>query len=168
MLTETQKNRLKEIDRQIADLMAEKEQINPFANLKSLSNKAFGEGWSEPYILEQCPQLEHTHGKGNDFYSEKVGRIEVKSSRLPCKQITFNQLHPKDCDQFLFVLYDTENADSIIYMVPSEDIEENFSITKQHDRHNDSSCFSMGMTRANSAQLENYRINSWDELSERV
>lgn len=26
-------------------------EINPYGNLKSLSNKAFGEEWSEPYIF---------------------------------------------------------------------------------------------------------------------
>lgn len=26
-------------------------ELNPYGNLKSLSNKAFGEEWSEPYIL---------------------------------------------------------------------------------------------------------------------
>lgn len=50
-MTSTQKARLAEIDAQIAALQKEKEQINPFANLKFLSNKAFGEGWSEPYIV---------------------------------------------------------------------------------------------------------------------
>ena len=52
-MTSAQKARLAEIDAQIAALQKEKEQINPFANLKALSNKAFGEGWSEPYIISQ-------------------------------------------------------------------------------------------------------------------
>lgn len=163
MLSIEQKQRLSEIDKEIEILLAEKEQINPYANLKSLANKAFGEGWSEPHILEHCPQLHWERGKGYDFYSNKIGKIEVKSSRLPCKQITFNQLHPSDCDYFLFVLYDTENAEATIYLISSTDIVEKCRYTAQHDRNDIPSCFSMSY-KTNQNILENYRIKSWDEL----
>lgn len=42
-MTAEQKNRIAEIDSQIASLMKEKETINPYSNLKSFSNKNFGE-----------------------------------------------------------------------------------------------------------------------------
>ena len=96
MITKEQQQRIKELDEQIEILIQEKEKINPYSNLKSLSNKEFGEGFSENLIARQCPQLIHVSGKGYDFLSDKIGKIEVKSSRLPCKHITLNQLHPKD------------------------------------------------------------------------
>lgn len=85
-------------------------ELNPYGNLKSLSNKAFGEEWSEPYILSQVPALRKDNSAGHDMFSEKYGRVEVKSARLPLKTITYNQCHPYECEYFLFVNYDTENG----------------------------------------------------------
>ena len=66
--------------------------------------------------------------------SEKYGRIEVKSARLPLKTITYNQCHPYECEYFLFVNYDTENGGEEIFFVPSKDIinEQLFSKSKHH------------------------------------
>lgn len=161
-----QKARIAEIDRLIAELKAEKESLNPYANLKDLGNKNFGEAWSEPFIVSKCPSLIQKDEKGWDLWSESLGRIEVKSSRLPCRQITFNQCHPKDCDYFLFVLYDTEEGGEIIYLIPAADFYE-FSITVQHSRESreEASCFSMsGSSIGNREKLQKYRIASWEDL----
>lgn len=167
MLSQSEKDRIKEIKNQIAQLEMEIEQINPYANLKRLTNKTFGEQWSETHILQHCPQLFHAKEKGYDFLSDKLGKIELKSSRLPCKQITFNQLHPKDCDYFLFALYDTVEAECELFLIDSNTLVKNCSYSSQHDRHNNASCFSMPMTKTNKAILEDYRI-TWEELSEVV
>ena len=161
-----QKNRIAEIDRLIAELKAEKESLNPYANLKDLSNKSFGEAWSEPFIISRCPSFIQKDEKGWDLWSNALGRVEVKSSRLPCKQITFNQCHPKDCDYFLFVLYDTEEGEETIYLVPAADFYK-FSITVQHSRESkeEASCFSMsGSSAGNKKKLQEYKIASWQAL----
>ena len=56
------------------------------------------------------------------MFSEKYGRVEVKSARLPLKTITYNQCHPYECEYFLFVNYDTENGGEEIFFIPSKDI----------------------------------------------
>ena len=162
------KTRIQEIHEEMARLKAELLAINPYAGLKELSNKAFGEGWSENWIVQHCPNLTKNNGRGHDLYSEKLGRIEVKSTRLPCKQITFNQIHPGDCDYFLFVLYDTENGNEEIYLVSSTNLVKEFSLSVQHQRvefDEEANCFTMGMTKKNKANLEKYRIGSWEELN---
>lgn len=163
-------NRIKEIKEQIALLRAELLTLNPYAGLKEMSNKEFGEQWSEGWILQHCPTLKKDNGKGHDIYSDKLGKIEVKSTRLPCKQITFNQIHPYDCDQFLFVLYDTEEGTEEIYLVPSSEIvdKSKFTLSVQHQRVGDdgeANCFTMTMTKKNRASLETHRIASWEELN---
>ena len=160
------KNRIAEIDKMIEELKAEKLRLNPFANLKDLSNKAFGEQWSEPYICSKCPSFIQKDQKGWDLWSNKLKRVEVKSSRLPCAQITFNQCHPYDCDYFLFVEYDTITADVHLFLVPSSDFFL-FSTGVQHTRNSreEAECFTLsGTTRKNQILLEKYRINSWEEL----
>ena len=165
-MTIAEKNRIIEIDNLIKELMAEKEALNPYANLKSINNKEFGESWSEKEIVKHCPSFERRDEKGWDLWSDSLGRVEVKSSRLPCSQITFNQCHPKDCDYFLFVLYDTIEGEPIIYLVPSNKFFD-FSVTVQHERKTkeEASCFSMsGSSVKNSAKLLDYKINNWEEL----
>ena len=167
-MTIEQKNRLIEINKTIEALMAEREAINPYANLKAISNKAFGEAWSEPEIIRHCPSFTQCDEKGWDLWSDALGKVEVKSSRLPCRQITFNQCHPRDCDYFLFVLYDTEEADVIIYLVPAKRFFD-FSITVQHDRKSkeEASCFSMsGSNLTNQAKLKEFLIPSWEALEQ--
>ena len=162
-MTQQERERLVEIDRLIEQLKAEKAAINPYANLKDFNNKTFGEAWSEPYICSQCPSFQRKDQKGWDLWSEALGRVEVKSSRLPCTQITFNQCHPYDCDYFLFVEYDTEEVTESIFLVPSSDFF-NFSISVQHSRH-EANCFTLsGTTKHNVALLEKYRVRDWAEL----
>ena len=160
--------RIKEIYAQIEALKQELFALNPYAGLKELSNKAFGEGWSENWIVQHCPNLIRNNGRGHDLYGEKLGRLEVKSTRLPCKQITFNQIHPGDCEHFLFVLYDTESGEEEIFLVPSANLVEEFSLSVQHQRVDSgekANCFTMGMTKKNKTNLEKYRIASWEELN---
>lgn len=168
-MTLAQKARLAEIDAQIAALQKEKEQINPFANLKSLSNKAFGEGWSEPYIVSQCSNLIQDNGSGHDLCTAAGEQWEIKSSRLPCVSITFNQCHPYECDKFLFVLYDTIEGEVIIYLVPSKDIKEKFHYSRQHTHtaaKEDADCISITYSVANRKILEeNYRVKDFEELN---
>lgn len=57
MTFEEKRKELIEIDKKIEALMARKLELNPFANLKAMSNKQFGEQWSESYIREKCPNL---------------------------------------------------------------------------------------------------------------
>jgi hypothetical protein len=142
--------------------------LNPYAGLKELSNKEFGENWSENWIVQHCPSLLRNNGRGHDLFSEHLGRIEVKSTRLPCKQITFNQIHPYDCDNFLFVLYNTEDGTEEIFLVPAATLVAEFSLSVQHQRVDSgekANCFTMGMTKKNKAILEKYRIASWEELN---
>lgn len=164
------KTRIQEIKEQIEALKAELVILNPYAGLKEMSNKKFGEEWSESWILQHCPSLKKDNGRGHDIFGKNLGRVEVKSTRLPCKQITFNQIHPYDCDYFLFVLYDTENATEEIFLVPSSDIidTQKFSLTVQHQRVDNkekANCFTMTMTIKNKMSLEAYRLASWEELN---
>lgn len=168
-MTSAQKARLAEIDRQIAALQKEKEQINPFANLKALSNKAFGEGWSEPYIINQCSNLIQDNGNGHDLGTAAGEQWELKSSHLPCVNITFNQCHPYECDKFLFILYDTIEGEVIIYLVPSKDIKKNFHYSRQHTHtaaKEDADCVSIAYSVVNKKILEeNYRVKDFEELN---
>lgn len=160
--------RIREIRQQIELLKQELFALNPYAGLKELSNKEFGEDWSENWIVQHCPSLMRNNGRGHDLFSEHLGRIEVKSTRLPCKQITFNQIHPYDCDNFLFVLYNTEDGTEEIFLVPAGALVEEFSLSVQHQRVDSgerANCFTMGMTKKNKANIEKYRIASWEELN---
>lgn len=160
------KKRIIEIDKQIELLKAEKLQLNPYANLKDLPNKAFGEGWSEPYICSKCPSFEQKDQKGWDLWSETLGKVEVKSTRLPCRQITFNQCHPYDCDYFLFIEYDIEEITEHIFLVPSTDFF-SFGHSVQHTRSIDTkaNCFTMsGSSKRNRELLEKYRVMGWEAL----
>lgn len=142
-------------------------EINPYGNLKSLSNKAFGEEWSEPYILSQVPALKKDNSAGHDMFSEKYGRVEVKSTRLPLTQITYNQCHPYECEYFLFVNYDTEKGGEEIFFVPSKDIlsESLFSKSKQHSRKEEGCYTVSGSTKKNKQSLSQYRFSSFSELN---
>lgn len=76
------KKKIESYRQQIALLEAEIEKLNPYGNLKNLSNKAFGEGWSEPYILEHCPSFTRVDAKGYDFTCQNLARL--KSNLLGC------------------------------------------------------------------------------------
>lgn len=160
--------RIQEIKHQMELLKQELFALNPYAGLKELSNKEFGENWSENWIVQHCSSLTRDNGRGHDLFSEHLGRIEVKSTRLPCKQITFNQIHPYDCDNFLFVLYNTEDGTEEIFLVPAAALVAEFSLSVQHQRIDSgekANCFTMGMTKKNKTNLEKYRITSWEELN---
>ena len=170
--------RIIEIDEEIARLQEEKARllgeeikINPYANLKSLSNKSFGEGWSEPWVNSKCPSLVMDRHAGYDFTSKTLGRVELKSTRLPLTKITYNQCHPHDCEYFLFIDYNTEDGTEDIFLMPSAEF---FSIhpSIQHERKSaeEGACFSAtGCTcKRNQKILEKYRISSWVELEKRA
>lgn len=166
-MNEQIRKRIQEIDELIALLKAEKESLNPYGNLKDMGNKFFGETWSEQYICSKVPVFERKDEKGWDLLSPVLGKVEVKSSRLPCGQITFNQCHPYECDYFLFVEYDTEEIVEHLFLVPAKDFSL-FKSTPQHTRNakGEAECFSMsGSTKGNKALLENYRVKNWQELA---
>ncbi len=158
MISDNDKKKLAEIDSQIELLKKKKESINPYSNLKSYNNKKFGEEWSEPHIIDNCPIFEIIDGKGYDFYNKKLGRIEVKSCRLPAT--TVNQCHPNDCDYFLFVFYDCDNYEDYLFLVPSKDFVEKFEPTPQHDRHKmTASCFNVSLGTSRRKELiKQYKV----------
>lgn len=167
MLNDEARQRISDIDEQIRLLMEEKENLNPFSKLNMMSWKEFGEEFSEQYVLDRVPNLKPCRGAGHDMFSKRLGYIEVKSGRLPYKRgWTFNQLHPSECDWYLFVFYDTENYDVTIYLVSSTDITDadQFSISKQHG----DGCFSMYCSLKNEVSLQQYRVKDWDTLNDLV
>ena len=169
-MTLEEKNEYETLNQLIAQYKQRMTELNPFANLKDMSNKEFGETWSENYICTRVSSFERKDEKGWDLYSPALGRVEVKSTRLPCKQITFNQCHPYDCDYFLFVEYDTIEGDVFMFLVPSSDFFE-FNPSVQHTRSNkeDADCFTMsGCSRSNVYNLQKYRVSSWEELEQRA
>lgn len=164
-MTQEQKDRLVEIDKQIAELLTEKEAINPFSNLKNMNNKTFGEEFSEPFIISKCPNLIKDNSAGHDVRTVGGELWEIKSCRLPLKKITFNQCHPLECDKFLFALYDTEEGDVLLYLIPSKDIEL-FAPTSQHIRGSMDCCsVSWGVKKRRDLE-EKYRIESFERLSQ--
>lgn len=164
-MTNEQKQRYNELLQIIHAAEEELIQLNPYARLKQMSNKEFGEQWSESYILSKVPHFKKDNGLGHDFIHPILGKIEVKSCRLPCSTITYNQCHPDECDHFLFVNYDTIDGTETIYLVPSIDISNDkiFSKSKQHSR--EGGCYTVsGSTWKNAAALENYKIGTLENL----
>lgn len=165
-MTQEQRKEFEEIQNQIYVLQEKLKQINPYAGLKMMSNKEFGEQWSESLILSKCPSLSKSADrKGHDLVSSKYGKIEVKSSRLPNKSITYNQCHLDEADYFLFINYDTEEGEEDIYFVPSEDLknENLFSKSCQHNR--DGGCYSIGLTKKNRDSLMNYHYSDFSSFN---
>lgn len=156
--------KLKELDEEIERLQKEKMLLNPFANLKSLSNKQFGE-WSEQYVLSQVPNLKLAHGVGTDLISP-IGKIEVKSTRST-KGITFNQIKPEYSDYHLFVIYDIENIETHSYFIPNHLFEDKLSLSKQHNYAEEGNCYTMRDTKENMKILKDYKV-SWEELNAKV
>lgn len=164
-MNETQLQRYNELLQIIKDAEEELLQLNPYARLKQMSNKEFGEQWSETYILSKIPHFQKDNSRGYDFLHPILGKVEVKSCRLPCSSITYNQCHPDECDHFLFVNYDTLNGSEIVYLVPSIDIsnETIFSKSKQHSR--EGGCYTIsGSTRKNATALSHYKIGTFEDL----
>ena len=134
--------------------------------MQDLKSKAFGETWSESHILERCPKLERINSKGYDFYNKNLGKIELKSFRVPTKKgSTANQCHPKECDYFLFAFYDVEDYEDYLYLISSIDLWQEFSRSPQHDRNLIPTCFSVKLdTKENKEKLQKYKI-SYEELN---
>lgn len=170
MTAQEKQARIIELKRQKQAIEEELVQLNPFSQLKSMSNKAFGESWSEEYICTRCPSFIRKDEKGWDLWSDALGRVEVKSTRLPCKKITFNQCHPYDCDYFLFVEYDTEIGNAQMFLVPANKFFL-FSPSVQHSREDkdNASCFTLnGSSKSNQEKLQAYCIETWEELEKRA
>lgn len=170
MTVEERKMKIKEYQLQIFELEKKIVELNPYGNLKKMSNKEFGESWSENYILSHCPSFDKVDTKGYDFRSARFGKVEVKSSRLPCQKITFNQCHLDEADYFLFVEYDTENISENIYFVPSKDLKntELFSKSIQHNR-SDEGCYSIsGSNNKNKKSLACYKIENFEALEKKL
>lgn len=161
---------LDELNELSALLEKKKSEVNPYANLKSMSNKEFGESFSENLLCEKVKGLSHNNGAGHDLHSDKLGELEVKSVRLPVKSgWTMNQVHPQDCDGFLFAFYDTVKGTEKFCYVPSDEILSNFSCCRQHTREDGNpSCWSIHSSKKNEATLEKYYVGSFKELCEIV
>lgn len=163
-----------EIDAKIIELQERKSRLldimtknNPYIKLPYMTNaKDFGY-WSERYICEQCPSFKRKDEKGWDLWSDILGRIEMKSGRIPNKSrngktVTFNQCKPKFCDYFLFVIYNTEKGTEDLFLIPSKDLEK-FKPTAQHDG-GAGICYNLQTTLSRAELFENYRINNWEDL----
>lgn len=166
MQDEMKKKQIDDLNKQIRELQDKKRKINPYSCLKDLSAKKFGEAWSEFHILEQCPNLDRVNSKGYDFYHKNLGRIELKSFRIPAKKgCVANQCHPKECDYFLFAFYDCENYEDYLYLISSYNLIQEFSRSPQHDRNLIPTCFTINFkTKENSAKLQKYQL-SYKELN---
>lgn len=157
-----------ELEKMEQAIKTRKIQLKPFAELKSLSNRAFGEGWSEPYIRAHVPNLEKNNGTGHDMRGRHYKNIEVKSSRLTFQgNWTMNQVHCDDADAFLFVWYNCENGTQEICFIPTEELIANCTRSRQHVREG-KTCCTVGATIKNRKALRNYMVSSWEELNEKV
>lgn len=153
------------IQEKITELRARALVLNPFAELKSLSNKQFGEGWSEPYILSKVPNLEANHGAGHDMRGRHFENIEVKSCRMTFDDTwTMNQVHPDEADAYLFVWYNCDTGDVQLCLIPTPDLLEKCTRSRQHG----DGCFTVSASRNNRAVLSKYMYSSWDALNEVV
>lgn len=164
-MTKAEIEEYKRIKEQMAALDARAKEINPYAELKSMSNKQFGEGWSEPHILDLVPNLSENHGAGHDMRGKHYENIEVKSSRNTFDQTwTMNQVHPDQADAYLFVWYNCDEATDEVCFVPTEDLLKHCSRSRQHG----DGCFNIGSTVANKKFLKKYMLPSWEALNEVV
>lgn len=169
-MTEAQKNRMVEIDNQIALLLAEKAALNPYAGLTAMTNQEFGQQWSETWIRSKCSNLCKDNGTGHDLRAKNGELWEVKSSKIPRKsKIVFNQCHPYNCDRFLFVVYNTVEGTETLYLVPAADIKPKFNFSCQHSYNKskeEADCITVTCTIANTELLEkNYKVESWEALN---
>lgn len=151
--------------RELNDLLREN---NPYVDLKSYSNQKFGQGWSEPYVASKCPSFirENTH-TGYDFITAGLGKVELKSTRLPCKSTAYNQCHPYECDYFVFIDYDTENGTEDIYCFPAKDLKGKLAYSKQHNYEGakeESPCVMVKRSKSNLEKLSSYKLSGWEAL----
>lgn len=160
-----EKKRYNEIVLDIERLQNELKHLNPYAHINYLSNKEFGNDWSENYIVSKVPSLRRYNGTGFNMISN-IGTIDVVSTRILSGTVTFNQLHPDECDWFLFVFYNIIEGTEKIYFVPSELLKDKslFKITKQHG----SGCYCMTTSPYNMSSLKYFIVHSWEELNGKI
>lgn len=159
---------LEELEELEKKIQARKLELNPFSGLKSMSNKAFGEGWSEPYIRNHVPNLEKNNGTGHDMRGKHYKTIEVKSSRLTFNENwTMNQVHCNEAEAFLFVWYNCNNGTHEICFIPTEDLIAECTRSRQHTREG-KMCCTISSTKKNREVLKKYMISSWEILNEVV
>lgn len=164
-MTTEQKERIKTIKEQIAALEAELDTLNPYAKLPRMSNKEFGEQWSENYIRLRVPNLNKNNGAGHDMANRNYQNIEVKSSRIVFDgQWTENQMHPSQADAYLFVWYNCEEGTEELCLIPTADLIKKCRLNKQHG----DGCYSMGATRQNRQVLKEYMVSSFEALNRMV
>ncbi len=168
--------RQEELAREIEEVTrAKKDEIvraNPFYLLKGMTIKDFGK-WSEDFLKTNVVTFVREDGKGFDGWAKNhTVKVEVKSSRTDRSrkegEHTFNQLHPHDCDQFLFLIYNTDLFSLDIFYFPSSLLLSDppvLSVTAQHDRGL-SGCFSLSLTAKNRQVLGAYRVDSLETLTE--
>lgn len=155
----------KQIKIQMAKLQERAKEINPYAELRSMSAKKFGEDWSENHVLEHASNLQKNHGAGHDMRGKHYDKIEVKSSRNTFEQEwTMNQVHPNQADAYLFVWYNCDEATDQMCFVPTEELLQHCSRSRQHG----DGCFTVSSTFKNKQFLKKYMYSSWDALNEVV
>lgn len=158
----TKQERMAEIRAQIQALQEELSVLNPYAGLPMLSNKKFGEEWSEPWILQHVSNLTKDNGAGHDMRGINYEHIEVKSSRITFNgRWTMNQVHPDEADAYLFVWYDCENGTEEICFIPTVDLLKKCTKSRQHG----DGCFTVSASINNRAALKQYMVSSWEELN---
>jgi len=161
----TKQERIKQIQDEIQKLQVELYQLNPYAALPTMSNKKFGEEWSEPWILQHVPNLKKENGPGHDMRGINYPLIEVKSSRITFDGAwTQNQLHPTQADAYLFIWYNCNEGTEQLCLISSNDLMQNCSVSQQHG----DGCYSMRATINNRKVLSKYMIPSWEKLNEMV
>lgn len=164
-MTIEQKEKIAMINKQIVDLQVELDMLNPYAKLPYMSNKEFGETWSEAYIRQKVPNLNKNNGAGHDMASRKYENIEVKSSRITFDgSWTENQIHPTQADAYIFVWYNCQEGTEEICLIPTIDMITKCSLSKQHGE----GCYSMRATRQNREVLSKYMVPSFEILNRMV
>ena len=164
-MTIEQKERIAEINTEIANLYAEIDKINPYAKLVRMSNKEFGEQWSEAYIRSKVPNLNKNNGAGHDMASRKYPNVEVKSSRIVFDgSWTENQIHPAQADAYVFVWYNCDEGTEEICLISTKDMLDKCKLSKQHG----DGCFSMRSTKHNREVLHQYMVPSFEDLNRMV
>lgn len=150
---------------QIAHWQAILSRLNPYSNLPMMSNKEFGESWSENYIRSKVPNLQKDNGAGHDMAGKHYKHIEVKSSRIPFSgSWTENQIHPAQADAYLFVWYNCEEGTEEICLIPTARLVAECRLNRQHG----DGCFSMGSTKQNREVLRKYMVSSFEALNKMV
>ena len=150
---------------QIAHWQAILSRLNPYSTLPMMSNKEFGESWSEKFIRSKVPNLTKDNGAGHDMQGKHYQHIEVKSSRIPFSgSWTENQIHPSQADAYLFIWYNCEEGTEEICLIPTDKMISECRLNRQHG----DGCFSMGATVKNREALKKYMVPSFEALNRLV